>query len=134
MLYRDSEYHPGSLVGRMSALRARVGNSFQARLGVPQMATVRFTMSDPEIPDRVLVLKVVQAGAQTVKAYLETSVDVKMEDLIIKDVPRSCPIEIVRYSMVIIGKPPATERAKVVWVDERSLTTFDVIVRTLQQR
>src|SRR4028119_280813 len=121
-MYRDKENHRGSLVGRLGSYRTSTGNRIQAMLGVPQMRTVTFTMSDPDVLDVTRVLKVTKAGTQTVKTYADTGVEVKLEDLVLEDVPRDIPIELVKYSMVILGTGLDSERAKVVWVDERHLT------------
>ena len=131
VLYKDSEFHKGSLVGRMSQYANRTASRVKQQLGVPYMRTVTFV---GEAEPTSIVTKVTQVGIQTLKAYQDTGVSIKLEDLIISEVPRSIPIETVQFSMVILGTSPATERAKVIWVDERDILSYQVIVRLLQQR
>lgn len=132
MLHRDGEYHKGSLVGRMTRYHNTTANRIKQTLGVPQMRTVTFR--DDDGVDYKVVTKVLQVGAQTLKAYQDTGVELRLEDLIIHDVPRSIPIDHIKFAMVIFGTAESgLERAEVRWVDESNLLTYQVIVRLTQQ-
>jgi hypothetical protein len=128
---QDSEFHQGTTIARLSQMRHRVLTNYQVRLGVPQMKTLQFILDGQVITS---VLRVLQVSAGTVKSYQDTSVEVRMEDLIIKDVPRWLEKEYLENCLVIIGTPPATERAEVVWLDCRPLTHYDLVVRLQEQR
>jgi len=111
--------------------------SLEGRLGVPQVTDVVWDLDgDYTVPIRV---KVIQAGATTVKRYQDTSIEVREEDMVIHDIPRWYDVDHVRYGVCLVNAVLTVsgwqgDRAEVIWLDQRPLTHYEAIVRMIQQR
>lgn len=128
-----------TLINRLQAVSDRI-NNLPARLGVPQYSVVVLEAASGVYTVLKPQPTVYQVDSKKVGLMLPGNAEIDPDDLLIKDISRTYPLELVSTSTFIIdatldslGKWQG-KRASVLNVEKKHLLTWEALVRLYRDR
>jgi len=106
----------------MAGVKRRLLNIPQ-RLGVPGFRPVSISLGG--VVTNLGMLPVSEVSPDMEKAWLGSSVEVSKDDLVVSDISREYPEDLVTRGVFLIGN----KRYTVVWVDKRDVLCYKAMVR-----
>lgn len=111
-----------SVLHKMTGVKRRL-LSIPQRLGVPGFKPVSISLGG--VVTDLGMLPVAEVSPDLEKAWLGSSVEVSRDDLVVSDISREYPEDLVIRGVFLIGN----RRYTVFWVDKKDVLCYKAVVR-----